>query len=303
MAIISLSSIPPRFQGIQDTLETLLRQRRKVDEIRLYIPKCYRRFPDWDGVPPKVDPRIRVLRTDEDFGPATKILPAADSLRGTQTPILFCDDDRLYPEDWSDGLLDAHDPRKRRCIAVCGRHVGQIVPGARDPGITRRAVLGRPFDLRYRLHRMGQQLAERRLRPAAEKPPRPKVRRAGRTEILLGYGGAVVRPDFFDAAVFDVPEGIGMVDDIWLSGHLARLGVEIWLPRGLRVCTRSRNDPTAPLRGAVFDGHARDALNRKAVRHFQDTYGLWLPETPGGAMPDTGCGRALPRRIGLSRDR
>ena len=48
--IISLSTIPSRFDKIGPTLESLLAQSAKIDEIRIYIPKSYLRFPEYDGV-------------------------------------------------------------------------------------------------------------------------------------------------------------------------------------------------------------------------------------------------------------
>ena len=46
MLIISLSSIPPRFPKIGETLGCLLNQTVKADRILLHIPQSYRRFPD-----------------------------------------------------------------------------------------------------------------------------------------------------------------------------------------------------------------------------------------------------------------
>jgi hypothetical protein len=47
--------------------------------------------------------------------------------------------------------------------------------------------------------------------------------------ILLGTWGYPIPPGTFDAAVHDLTDwhpGIRRVDDIWISGHLARLRVE-----------------------------------------------------------------------------
>ncbi len=50
--IVSLSTIPPRFGEIRPTLDTLLDQSAPADQVLLYIPHRYRRFPDWDGTLP-----------------------------------------------------------------------------------------------------------------------------------------------------------------------------------------------------------------------------------------------------------
>ena len=82
MLIVSLSTIPPRFDKIGETLKSLLNQSVKADHIYLYIPETYRRFPDWDGQLPHVPDGITIRRTDIDLGPATKVLPAARAHRG-----------------------------------------------------------------------------------------------------------------------------------------------------------------------------------------------------------------------------
>jgi hypothetical protein len=70
MTVISLSSIPPRFDKIGPTLETLLAQKADIESIRLYVPHVYRRFPDYDGAAPRVPKGIDVVRTAVDLGPA-----------------------------------------------------------------------------------------------------------------------------------------------------------------------------------------------------------------------------------------
>ena len=45
MTVISLSSIPPRFGTLGGVLKSLVAQSAPLTEIRLNIPKTYRRFP------------------------------------------------------------------------------------------------------------------------------------------------------------------------------------------------------------------------------------------------------------------
>ena len=75
--VITLSTIPPRFAGIGPALRSLVAQRSRPEAVELYIPRSYRRFPDWGGGLPEVPEGVRIVRVDEDLGPATKILPAA----------------------------------------------------------------------------------------------------------------------------------------------------------------------------------------------------------------------------------
>lgn len=277
MAIISLTTVPPRFAGLAPVLQSLLRQTAEIDEIRLYVPRRFRRFPCSDGQLPKVPSGVRVIPVDEDFGPASKVLHAARDLSGHSVPILFCDDDRLYSSNWAEGLLAAHRKRPKECIATIGRDLHDVMPEAPAKTAADRAKVGKQYpDPVYRMRRLRQQWRERSVQPKAAKPPRRLVARAGYVDLLQGYAGALVRADFFDAACFDIPPDVWMVDDIWLSGHLARRGVPIWLPRRCDICLRAGNDPVEALREARFEGADRDASNRRAIAHFQDRYGIWL---------------------------
>ena len=43
-AIISLTSIPPRFSYLSETLNSLVNQTADIEDIILYIPRKYKRF-------------------------------------------------------------------------------------------------------------------------------------------------------------------------------------------------------------------------------------------------------------------
>ena len=102
--IITLSTIPPRFAGIGGTLRSLVRQSSRPEAIELYVPAAYRRFPEWGGALPEVPPGVRIIRTPQDFGPATKILPAARAYRGQEVELLYADDDQCYQPGWAAGF-------------------------------------------------------------------------------------------------------------------------------------------------------------------------------------------------------
>ncbi|WP_156943922.1 glycosyltransferase family A protein [Roseivivax isoporae] len=276
MAVISLSSVPPRFPRLHDTLDTILTQRRHDLEIWLNIPRAYRRFPDWDGSVPRVDRRIRIIRAEEDLGPATKVLPAVTELRGSDDQILFCDDDRLYEPDWAQRLLHEQSLRPEMCVAAIGRHLSDVVPEASDRLLGQRAILGPVRDTRYTMQRLWQRLREHRNIETTAKPAKPRVKRAGFTEILQGFAGVVIRPSFFDDAAFTTPTPLIAVDDICLSGHLARRGVPIWLPAGIRVARRSQNHQVEALKDQIVEGMIRQELDRLAVAYFQEKHGIWL---------------------------
>lgn len=116
--VVSLSSIPPRFDKLEPVLNALLAQTAKIDEIRLYLPKTYRRFPDYDGSLPDVPRGVRIMRPNDDLGPASKVLFAADDLRGTDCNIIYCDDDRVYGPNWFSRILAAQKGREAECLVT-----------------------------------------------------------------------------------------------------------------------------------------------------------------------------------------
>lgn len=273
MRIISLSTIPPRFPLIEPTLRSLLAQNSRVDEIRLYVPRSYRRFPDYDGAVPMVPKGITLIRVDEDLGPASKVLCASRDLRGTAASILFCDDDKIFDPDWAANLFDAQDERPHECVALIGKPIPAAVrrKSARLPVAQR----GSGRELEYRLRRLRQQLASLKGKDAPREMRRP-VREAGYVDILQGLGGAVIRPAFFDDAAYDIPEVIWAVDDVWLSGILAKNGVPIWLPKGLKMPASSDANAVDSLYRSTIEGADRLEANRRCIAYMQERFGVWL---------------------------
>ena len=261
--IITLSSIPPRFAHLGPTLESLLSQRLPATKIILYVPDQYRRFPDWDGTLPDLPSGVTVRRVAMDYGPGTKILPALKEFAGRSVDLLFCDDDMLYHPDWHQGFktLRQHHPDAALCT------ISHHLPGA----IHRRAP---------RMRRWSQ--AERTAHLATRPDPLPLIRHSGYADVLEGWGGVMVRPSFFDDRVFDIPADLWMVDDPWLSGHLAVRNVPIWTNAdGLPPQRRPHvQRDIAPLFYAVIDGKTRQDSDHACVAHFQTTYGIWRPDPP-----------------------
>ncbi|MBC6407356.1 MAG: glycosyltransferase [Rhodobacteraceae bacterium] len=277
MAIISLSSIPPRFDKLAPTLASLLAQTAPIEEVRLYIPRRFKRFPEYDGALPKVAAGVRVIAVEEDFGPASKVLHAARELQNGDAPILFCDDDHIYAPQWAAALLEAHRHHPHACIAGAGCHFGRYARGYRPADKDKRArYANRRFAPRYRWARLKQHWQERRLRTRGPKPVfQGRVKRAGYTDMLAGHGGALIRPSFVDGAFYRIPDHLWMDDDIWLSGHLTRKGIPIFQPEGMATPIMTQNNHVAALKHAFFYGRGQKASKRHAIAWFQRTYGIW----------------------------
>lgn len=94
--VISLTSIPPRFQYLHKIIENLLKQ--TCHEIWLNIPRRYNRFPVWDGELPDLtnfDSKLKINRDCEDLGPGTKVFGPAQFL-DPEDLIVYLDDDTNY---------------------------------------------------------------------------------------------------------------------------------------------------------------------------------------------------------------
>jgi hypothetical protein len=275
--IISLSTIPPRFGAIGPCLQGLLQQRARAEAIELYIPHSYRRFPAWGGGLPEVPEGVTIVRVDEDLGPATKILPAARAYRGQTVELFFGDDDRVYAPDWTQSGLNLR--RTHRNAALCGsgfsirQRYGYDAPDEPRPRMLRPKehflTLGYQLTLLYRIMR-------RSIGMPLPKPPPAFAARSGYTDVLQGYGGVMVRPEFFDDAAWVIPPALWAVDDVWLSGMLALKGVPIWVDRGLHhVSNETEAGEADPLYRAVIDGFGREDANCACIDYMRSTYGVW----------------------------
>jgi hypothetical protein len=274
--IVTLSTIPPRFDRIGPTLQSILRQDNAPDRVLLYIPKRYRRFPNWDGALPSVPDGVEIRRPQEDLGPATKILPAIRDFEGQEVELLFCDDDRAYPPDWTARFLAARRAHPDSVLCIAGRHAETMAVSTGANRMQPRAVRRwRLTDWRFQLHYLSLQLKAGRKNIRA--PHRKVYKRSGYVDIFEGFGGVMVQPQMLqDPTAFQIPAVLWAVDDVWLSGMLAQAGVPIWLEANIPDPPETSADDEAPLHAAVIDGAGRNEANAIAVQYMQETYGVWL---------------------------
>lgn len=276
MLIVSLSSIPPRFDLLEPTLTCLLRQEARIDHIQLYIPRAYRRFPDWDGTLPEVPRGVEIVRCDEDLGPATKVLYAARNYRGQDVDILLCDDDRRYKPHWARTYVEARADHPDCCLAIAGfeadRYGQSRMENRKQPRARRRS---RGFDLKFQAKMVWEFLFPPVERRYLREPVRRLFRQSGYVDCFEGFAGAMVRPEFFDDAAFDIPPVVWTVDDVWLSGHLARMGVPIWIIADQFDTQHTPAGISEALYMSQIEGADRDAANQRCIAYFQEKYGIW----------------------------
>lgn len=276
--VITLSTIPPRFEEIGGPLISLLRQKSRPEAIELWIPQHYRRFPGWGGALPQVPEGVTIRRTDEDLGPATKLLPAARARRGQAVELILCDDDRHYARDWAQRLLAGRARRPDDAIAGAGTTLersGRPTDAARPQP---RATCS-PHAWKQTAFLWRRRLLALRHGGQARIPlhaPFRTIESAGYVDIFEGYAGVALRPDWFDDQAFDIPPVLWAVDDVWLSGHLERRGIRIWSQPGLnRFRTYHRLQTNEPLYTAVIEGAGRREANQACIDHMRAVYGIW----------------------------
>ena len=275
--VISLSTIPPRFDTIGQTLRSLLAQSLRAEAVELCIPASYRRFPGWDGALPDVPEGITIRRVEQDLGPATKVLPSARAWRGTGVELLYVDDDHVFAPTWVARSLALRRAHPGAAVCAAGYRLeaygGQPNPDLAAP----QARPAKPFPLQfgYQVRRLMAALDGRRDGGALQQSW-AKLDRSGHVDIAAGFGGVALRPEFLDEAAWQIPPVIWAVDDIWLSGHLARKGIAIWADRSLNLArTCLQVSRAEALYHARIDGADRRAANLACIEHMRRTYGIW----------------------------
>jgi hypothetical protein len=194
--IVSMTTIPGRINKIFPAINSLMDQALKPDRIYLSVPSHSRRENRTYIVPEGLlnHPLVKVVPADRDWGPATKLIPVLMNKETTPDGmILAVDDDNIYPHAFLSTF----------------RHYARILPHA--------ALSLRGWHIP----------ASRRWKDSREFTG-VQISTPVKTNVVTGCGGILVRPCFFDEAFFDydkAPPQAFFVDDIWISGHLARRNI------------------------------------------------------------------------------
>ena len=100
--IISFTTSPTRINKIKGMLQNLMNQTHKAEMIILNIPRVFKRTNESYDIPTYIQKSVHVNIIDNDYGPATKIVPTIlylkeNSYDEENTRIIYLDDDILYP--------------------------------------------------------------------------------------------------------------------------------------------------------------------------------------------------------------
>jgi hypothetical protein len=228
--VVALTTVPERAERIRPALRSLLDQSCVADRVLLAWPSFSRRTGGRYPAPPALPPGIELLPCEDD-GPASKLLPAL--VTEPTAAIVVADDDVIYPIDFLETLLRAYrtDPN-----AALGWRGWRFRAGT-DP---------RDLDHVF---------ATGVVAPTT-------------VDVLMGTWGYLVPPSALDQSVHDFaawPPEVRWVDDVWISGHLARRGI----PRRVVPAKGLPIETSASSIAALTDGVNRSGHNdRIAIEAF-----------------------------------
>ena len=133
--IVSFTTSPTRIHKCKPMLDSILNQTKRPELILLNIPMRFRRTGETYDIPEYVLDNIMINVAEQDYGPATKIIPTIKHLNKNGYPgdtrIVYLDDDILY----QDTMLETLDEViKDDNIYTCtGFHiVNNRIVGVRD---------------------------------------------------------------------------------------------------------------------------------------------------------------------------
>ena len=244
--IASLSTVPERIGNLGPTVRSLLRQTRPPDEIVLAIPEFSVREQRSYEVPEYVSrlPRVRILHCRRDWGPATKFIPIVreELAAGRRdTLIMVVDDDRVYPRDALETYL--HYNKQLPDAALCFRG----------------AAMPRSLDWR-----------DARMIKASE------LREPEAVAVITGCGSYLIQPRFFDESLWDyskAPPAAFYMDDIWMSGWLARRNVRSYaVPTSVMMRSVWRQRRTLSLHDVPS---GRQQNNNETIAFFRDSWDVF----------------------------
>src|SRR5437764_13691514 len=239
--IVSLSTVPDRINNLRPTIRSLLKQTRPPDEIVLAIPEFSIREQRRYAVPKHISrwPRMRVLHCRRDWGPATKFIPIVREELGAgrgSTLIMVVDDDRVYPRDALETYLHYNEQLPEAALCFRG------------------AAMPRNLDWRH----------AKMIRASELRQPQPAA-------VITGCGSYFIQPRFFDESLWDyseAPQGAFYMDDIWISGCLARRNVNRYaVPASAMMQCVFQQGRTVSLHD-VPDG--RQYRNNETLAFFRD---------------------------------
>lgn len=198
--VVSFSTTPHRINEIEATVKTILQQNIKVDAIYITVPYVFLRdntpyvIPEWL----QKNTKIKILRSEQDYGPATKLLGVLKQVQlDPNTIIITVDDDINYPRNTFLQLAYKAQQNPNAAIGLSG-----VKPNYDQYGVLIANNIG----------------GFTTLKSDNSKPT-----------ILQGFGGIAYRRSFFGADIFEIvnyPRECINSDDVYFSFYLAKNNID-----------------------------------------------------------------------------
>ena len=105
--IVCFTTTPKRINRCKYTIESILSQSVRVDEIRIHIPMNIKyKIPQWLKLLEKRLSVFKIIRCKKDYGPLTKLLPILyDKKLPINSRIIYIDDDMIYNKNMVKNLI------------------------------------------------------------------------------------------------------------------------------------------------------------------------------------------------------
>jgi hypothetical protein len=251
MIIISLTTIPPRFDNLYITIDSILAQTILPDKILINIPEKYHNYSYDTCELPKFSSEIVIINnTIIDYGPATKLLGLYNhelyNKMIDDDIIIVIDDDRIYNKDLIKNMLDYHKLYPDKALTVAGWDIGTI---SRD---------------KYVLNNTKQ-------------PRGIEYVSCGYINLLGGCCGFLLNKkmcpfNFKELFDLDPKDSKYYVDDIWISGFITLNNIDIYLILNSILMSESShiNDSISCL-----CDNTRTEKDIKCIEYFRDKYNIW----------------------------
>jgi hypothetical protein len=119
--VATLTTLPDRYNLLSQTIDSLVNQSIKFDNIYISLPERTRRFNTvYPPLPSSIIKHEAVIPVaiESDYGPITKLLGALKRESDSNTIIISVDDDIIYPYDFVEKYLALH--KKYPHEVICG---------------------------------------------------------------------------------------------------------------------------------------------------------------------------------------
>lgn len=206
--VVTFTTVPERIAHIGVMLKSILDQTVQPDKIYLCIPELARRtqsaypIPEWL----KQIPILEIIKTEQDFGPITKLIPTwLKEKYSKNTRIITVDDDYVYPHSLVESLVLWSEKFPEAALGLRG----VLVPSSCLPSDIMRGP--------HTLLRDWCTISSSNINVLA------------RVDYFLGYTSVLFRSRFLDESILDyshAPAGAFFEDDLWTGGHLAKANID-----------------------------------------------------------------------------